>query len=162
MSTSKKRKLSDENNEQNAEKKQKFESSEKPKLRTVNETSSASDEKPYECPCKFCVNYRKQHNKFNSSSHIYIKAPTTDIVSIQPWQGWGDIDKCKMCSKGYFSLTFEVTYIENGKQYYYSEMCHPCLKQLVKKDPDSFTDKKRRPLLEMFNLIETDKSIEST
>jgi hypothetical protein len=62
------------------------------------------------------------------------------IMVIQPWDSWTDADKCKVCLKGYFSTTYEVTYQDGDsfdkskENHYVSEMCHSCLTKLVKRE----------------------------
>ncbi len=61
-----------------------------------------------------------------------------EIISIQRWLGWCEIDICKKCNKGPISITYEVHWDKksDGSRNYCSEMCHKCLKDLAKLDPD--------------------------
>jgi hypothetical protein len=62
------------------------------------------------------------------------------ITCIQTWEGWGAIDKCKICNGGYFAETYEVSWYDgdtvdpNKSPNYCSEMCFTCLKLLVKRE----------------------------
>ena len=55
-----------------------------------------------------------------------------DLCSVTPWNGWTEIEYCKVCRKGPFSKTYEIT-LEWGdtKEYeYISEVCSKCLHEL--------------------------------
>lgn len=52
-----------------------------------------------------------------------------DLAGVQKFEGWTDIDICKICSKGFFATTFEVL-LEWGSTEKYeriSEVCRKCL-----------------------------------
>ena len=77
---------------------------------------------------------------FASSMSIPV-ANKVYIYSLKPWEAWTSIDRCKQCGKGYFSLTFEVGWIDgddpqdkDAQNHYCSEMCTSCVKVLVSHD----------------------------
>lgn len=66
-----------------------------------------------------------------------------DLVSVQPWVGWTEIEHCKVCCRGPFSVTYEV-HLEWGdtKKYeYISEICATCLHRLNEKFIRNKSDK---------------------
>ena len=57
-----------------------------------------------------------------------------DLYSVQCWDGWTEIDTCKVCKEGPFQSTYEI-HLEWGdtKTYeYISEICASCLHILNK------------------------------
>jgi hypothetical protein len=59
-----------------------------------------------------------------------------DMSDIKIWNGWTEIDFCKICKEGPFMTSFEFHYTMNGKETYISEACTTCTKSLMKKDKD--------------------------
>lgn len=102
------------------------------------------DNKPlytYEQDNKSYCDIHKKHKLIVQNS-----SDAVDIMSIQQWNGWCDIDKCKQCNGGPFSTTYEVNWILrcSNEQKYCSEMCYKCLKNLAKLDPDIQNEEYRK------------------
>jgi hypothetical protein len=61
-----------------------------------------------------------------------IQGEPLDLCTVQQWDGWTAIDTCKVCERGLFVTTYEVS-LEWGdtKNYeYIREMCGDCLHEL--------------------------------
>ena len=68
------------------------------------------------------------------------------IFSIQQWDGWTAIDKCKVCNGGPFCSTYEVNWdiVHTKEQKYCSEMCIGCLRNMAKLDPEIQSEEYRK------------------
>ncbi len=78
-----------------------------------------------------------------------------DILTIQQWEGWCDVDICKQCNAGFFSITYEVNWVirDTKESKYCSEMCHACLVALAKLDPDIQSEEYRKANPSMNHIV---------
>lgn len=62
----------------------------------------------------------------------YVLEQPLDFSSIQRWDGWCDIDICKICEGGPYATTYEVVFEwgDTKKYEYVSEICLRCLNLL--------------------------------
>ena len=103
-----------------------------------NDSSSSNNSDNYFCDCKFC-NITAQKKCINKMDDV-------SIFSIQQWDGWTAIDKCKVCNGGPFCSTYEVNWdiVHTKEQKYCSEMCIGCLRNMAKQDPEIQSDEYRK------------------
>jgi len=70
-----------------------------------------------------------------------IESPV-DLLLIQPWTSWTDAFKCKICSNGYSSISYEIHYQMLGKDnIIITEACTLCARALIERDPEMMTQK---------------------
>jgi len=68
-----------------------------------------------------------------------------DLVSVQPWVGWTEIEKCKVCRGGPFACTYEISleWGDTKKYEYISEVCGKCLcflnNELIRNKSDKYS-----------------------
>ena len=61
----------------------------------------------------------------------YVPDQPLDFSSTRKWDGWTDVDKCKICAGGPYSTTYEVDLEwDTGKHEHIREVCIRCLNQL--------------------------------
>lgn len=77
---------------------------------------------------------RRKLERFHQWKNM-VEGEPMDLVSVQRWDGWTEIDYCMVCKKGPFVSTYEVQlqWGDTEQREYVREMCSDCLHKLNKK-----------------------------